>query len=93
MGAADRGLDNDAVQFAEIRRLGADLLGKLAGGGEDDGTDVAGRGAFVEARPAPTRLREVGFLGEDPLDDGDKESQGLAGASLGLGDTEMGGVR
>ena len=82
LGSSNRGLHAQAGVLGELFGLEGDLLGELAGGGDDDGPDVAGSRALVAAG----LLAELGVACDDALDDGNEEPECLAGTRLCLCD-------
>lgn len=78
-------LNDQAGTRHNLLCLDGDLLGQLASGRDDDGSDVVGFCALVAAGT----LGEFGVVLENSLDNGDEETKRLAGSCLSLSDTAM----
>lgn len=76
-------LHNDAGARRDLLGLNGNLLCQLAGGRDDDGPDVVRLRPLVSA----DSLAELGIVLHDSLDDGDEETERLAGTRLCLRDT------
>lgn len=82
LGAAHGCLDDDAGAARHFLGLDGDLLGQLAGGGDDNGSDVVCLCPLV----SPWLVCEGGVVLENALDNGDEKAERLAGARLCLCD-------
>ena len=78
--AAHGNLHHNAGIGDDFLSLNGNLLGQLSCWRDDDGLDIACRGALVAA----WLLAESGVLLDDSLDNGNEEAEGFTGAGFRL---------
>ena len=81
-GSTDGSLYNETGVLGDLLRLDGDLLSELTGRGDDDGPDVVGLCALVTA----DLLAELGVACDNALNNGNEETERLAGSGLCLCD-------
>lgn len=86
LGASDGDLDDEAGALGDLLGLDGDLLGQLTRGRDDNGADIVGLCPLEAARLVGERRVAC----DDALDDGNEETERLAGTRLCLCDAAGG---